>query len=499
MKLENYLELGWGVILLDGKRPCDPGWPTSPALTLSEIQNRLVENPKLNLGIRTGSVSGGLVVLDVDPKNGGNESWDKLNVLYPFTGPYVKTGSGGRHFYFTSKIPIRNSVGKLGLGIDIRGEGGQVVAPPSIHPETKQPYNWRVSPLDVGMREFPEVFINILSQTAKKLNNQVSFEDDVIEGGRNQFLTSLAGSMRRKGMGVESIRLALNQENIERCDPPLDENEVRTIAESVGRYEPEAPARQDISILTPLPTQDIPLIKWSEITNIKIPQIITIPTGIPCIDQYTDGGLGIGEVSMVIAQQESGKTTFGCFVGANAAAKNYPVLHVFYEDDLRNIWQRYSARNISKNAPLFLLEGNKTEVIAGIPLIERKLQESGAKLVLIDYLARIVEMGDDRHSVKHALMSLGSLAKRYSCHIMIFDHVLIHHTPGVAFSYRMENWEVSEAKMYKSMIVSVMLGFKRDRMQKQYIYITGMKMKRKANELFSKIQVDWATANFQEG
>lgn len=56
------------------------------------------------------------------------------------------------------------------------------------------------------------------------------------EGGRNAGLTRLAGAMRRHNMGVEAIAAALQVENVQRCDPPLDDEEVRRIAESIGRY-----------------------------------------------------------------------------------------------------------------------------------------------------------------------------------------------------------------------------------------------------------------------
>ena len=67
-------------------------------------------------------------------------------------------------------------------------------------------------------------------------------------GGRNAMLTSVAGSMRRRGMGHPAIEAALLAENAQRCDPPLDEGEVRKIAGSVSGYAPAAPTfRTDAS------------------------------------------------------------------------------------------------------------------------------------------------------------------------------------------------------------------------------------------------------------
>lgn len=92
--------------------------------------------PRANVGIRTGTESG-LVVIDIDPDHGGNESFDQLLAEHgPLPDAHtVRTGSGGRHFYF--KHPggtVQNDTGRrLGPGIDIRGDGGYIIAPPSRH------------------------------------------------------------------------------------------------------------------------------------------------------------------------------------------------------------------------------------------------------------------------------------------------------------------------------------------------------------------------------
>jgi hypothetical protein len=91
--------------------------------------------PTANVAVRTGAASG-LVVLDVDPDHGGLASLVELQRtqggLPP--SPAVRTGSGGRHYWFAHPGDhVRNSAGLLGPGLDIRGDGGYVIAPPSIH------------------------------------------------------------------------------------------------------------------------------------------------------------------------------------------------------------------------------------------------------------------------------------------------------------------------------------------------------------------------------
>jgi len=91
--------------------------------------------PEANVGVRTGAISG-LVVLDIDPDHGGETSLGELVDAYadlPATLE-VRTGGGGRHLYFAhpgGRVP--NSAGALGTGLDVRGDGGYILAPPSRH------------------------------------------------------------------------------------------------------------------------------------------------------------------------------------------------------------------------------------------------------------------------------------------------------------------------------------------------------------------------------
>jgi hypothetical protein len=98
--------------------------------------------PSANIGVPTGNESG-IVVLDVDPDAGGSESLAKLELAggpVPMTAR-VRTGGGGIHLFFRYPMgtEIRNSAGLLGPGLDVRGEGGYVVVPPS---RTRGPYQW---------------------------------------------------------------------------------------------------------------------------------------------------------------------------------------------------------------------------------------------------------------------------------------------------------------------------------------------------------------------
>ncbi len=97
--------------------------------------------PRANVAIRTGAASG-LVVLDIDPEHGGEETMSRVLEEHgdiPL-GRVIRTGSGGRHLYFRHPGgTVRNDTGRrLGPGVDIRGDGGYAIAPPSQHASGRQ-------------------------------------------------------------------------------------------------------------------------------------------------------------------------------------------------------------------------------------------------------------------------------------------------------------------------------------------------------------------------
>jgi len=102
--------------------------------------------PNANIAVRTGADSG-LVVIDVDPVHGGLTAVAELQRRHgdlPPT-PAVRTGSGGHHYWFAYPgVHVPNSAGRLAPGIDVRGDGGYVIAPPSLHPSGS--YWWEATP-----------------------------------------------------------------------------------------------------------------------------------------------------------------------------------------------------------------------------------------------------------------------------------------------------------------------------------------------------------------
>ena len=124
----------------------------------TRIEAMIAAVPSGQLAVRTGTISD-LLVVDVDPAHGGADSLAEL-VAEGLTPPTacVRTGSGGWHLYYRhpgGTVPSRPMPHRP--GIDIKADGGYVVAPPSIHPRTKRPYEWL--PGGTPVREMPPALV----------------------------------------------------------------------------------------------------------------------------------------------------------------------------------------------------------------------------------------------------------------------------------------------------------------------------------------------------
>lgn len=203
-----------------------------------------------NIGLRTGAASG-VIVIDVDPRHDGDATLAALEAQegdLPDTLTAI-TPSRGLHLYFrhpgAGSYRVPNSASTLGAGLDVRGDGGYVVLPPSRRPDGA--YKW----LDEGVpvADLPawllgRVAVAVAGSEPGGVNGSgrsgthtgAADGEPIPYRQRNTTLASLAGSMRRRGMTAAEIEAALRAVNAARCVPPLAEPEVAKIAQSVGRY-----------------------------------------------------------------------------------------------------------------------------------------------------------------------------------------------------------------------------------------------------------------------
>jgi hypothetical protein len=134
-----YAERGWYVFPLAprGKEPVTPNGYLDSTLDPNLIRQWWQRIPDANLGVATGK--SGLAVIDIDSLEGAAH-WARIEAHHgPANTLMAETGRGGIHLIYAGTIP--STANRVAPGIDTRGDGGYIVAPPSIHPNGT-PYRW---------------------------------------------------------------------------------------------------------------------------------------------------------------------------------------------------------------------------------------------------------------------------------------------------------------------------------------------------------------------
>ncbi len=243
---ETYRARGWSVVPVRprDKRPLVP-WREYQQRRAgkTEISGWFERCPDANIGVVTGQVSN-LVVIDIDPRHGGEESLRRLEKRHGPLPPTLtaKTGGGGRHLYFAAPadpVPLRSRVGIV-EGIDVRAEGGMIVAPPSIHPSGRE-YAWiddEKTPQDPAA--LPRWMVSLIRRRSDHPGHDAHHwrrlaADGVDEGERNSAIASFAGHLNWCGVDPDVIRELMLCWNRVRARPPLDDAEVVRTIESIRR------------------------------------------------------------------------------------------------------------------------------------------------------------------------------------------------------------------------------------------------------------------------
>lgn len=198
------------------------------------------EYPAANIGVRTGRASG-LVVLDVD----GDDGFESLRGVERQHGALpkttsVKTPRGGAHFYFRhpgGEIPC--SAGRLGVGLDVRGDGGYVVAPPSIGPNGNRYEPDEVAPIAMLPAWLRDLIVPP-ERTQRALVPAQTWvgmvRSGLAEGERNAGLARLTGHLLARGVDANLVlELALLVNG--RSKPPLSDAEVEKVVLSIAGRE----------------------------------------------------------------------------------------------------------------------------------------------------------------------------------------------------------------------------------------------------------------------
>lgn len=366
--------------------------------------------PQANVGIRTGE---GLTVLDIDPRHGGNTDFLEYREGETIR---VATGGGGEHLYYRSDIPIRNSAGVLAPGVDVRGEGGYVVAVPSLHVSGDH-YQWS----DEGTDDIAPLPVRLTEQCAQR---RVSAEHQVnttryVEGGRNDALTSLGGSMRRRGLTEAAIRSALREQNRAACRPPLAESEVDQIARSVAQY----------------PTEDAPAVsadiwEWGTAHDVLRSHLdppvwlceqLELGPGRP-FGLWGYGGTGKTYIAQRLALSVASGQPF-----LNLPVTKGRVRHVSWEMGRRAVRERYRA--LERGMGAHITEGLEVSTHPSIYLNSEGAEEiflkefDGYDLVILDSLRRACPGEDENSSaISNFLDVLTRVSERTGATFLLLHH-----------------------------------------------------------------------------
>lgn len=239
------LKRGWSIVPVAerGKRPLVLWEQFQHArASAAEVGRWFRRWPNANVGVVTGSISG-IIVLDVDAKHGGAASLRALEKRY---APLPETvtalsGGGGRHYYFTHPGSELHNRAGIAKGLDLRGDGGMIVAPPSIHPSGR-PYAWQDThaPDEIALARLPAWLLALARGGSAGTGHPLPYWRSLVrrgvgEGERNSTIASLAGHLLWHDVDPDVVLELLLSWNQARCRPPLSDDEVAQTVQSIVR------------------------------------------------------------------------------------------------------------------------------------------------------------------------------------------------------------------------------------------------------------------------
>ena len=291
------------------------------ATTDEQTVRRFFRGTNKMIGIATGELSGGLVIVDLDKdaqkgKDGLAvlREWEKEHGAFPKTVQVI-TPRGGRHLWFRGHG--FSSATAIYDGVDIRANGGYACAPPSVRSDGKE-YRFEagcsldeasIAAIDKNVEAF------IRSGNTKKQSDKEKepfrVPDLIEEGHRTDMLIRLCGSLRSKGLTDEAIRAAVMAENESRCVPPLSDAEMeKTVFPCLSREwsiaapytgNNQAPKPKPSTVLTCLDDVEEQSVDW------------LIPRFMPR-----------GEITLLGGDGGQGKSFCWCAIAAGVSRGEYP-------------------------------------------------------------------------------------------------------------------------------------------------------------------------------
>lgn len=236
-----YWSAGLPVMPVRGKAAFLTGWQNYSDAMPTEAERRvwLAAHASMNLGLPLGPASG-LFMIDIDTTD--PELMKKIEAELP-PSPWRRFGSKGAALAYRYSQDIKNFKIKGADGamiVEGLGRKQQIVCPPSIHPDTGNPYTSDTNLWEVlnQLQELPTDIASRLRRTlgvdneARSASNTIRAGGKIAKGGRHDALTSEAGRMRNAGLTGPVLGAALHMFNEINCDPPVEERQVDAIVRS---------------------------------------------------------------------------------------------------------------------------------------------------------------------------------------------------------------------------------------------------------------------------
>jgi bifunctional DNA primase/polymerase-like protein/AAA domain-containing protein/primase-like protein len=411
-----------------GKHPRTPQGVKDATTDQETIRRWWMDFPEANIGIATGWKSG-LVVLDVDPRHDGDDSLSQLERKYGELSHTVEvlTGGGGRHIYFRHPGgPIKSKA--IAPGLDIKADGGYVVGPPSEHISGRT-YEWESSshPEDTPIAQLPPWLLAMLTKVSAE-KSAIPALAKIPEGTRNTTLASLAGTMRRKGMTAKAIEAALVQENAQRCNPPLSEHEVKSIAASIAQYHSQSDAQINsrLQLLPDRTNRAIQHPKGFRFTELKA-LLMEPEEDRPWL---VEGLFPMAGFSIVTAKPKVGKSTLARNLAlAIARGEKFmnrntvrgAVVYLALEEKRPEV-QRHFQRMGAQEEPVFVHVGAAPE--EAVNELALAIVQHKPVLAIIDPLLKLVRVtnANDYAEMSKVLEPLIELARTSGCHLLCVHH-----------------------------------------------------------------------------
>lgn len=427
-----YANIGLAVFPLieKDKRPLTANGFKDATTDPAKIEEWWAIHPNANVGIATGQVSGGLVAIDMDvdkekDKDGYHTftKWCDDNFLILPDSWLSITGRGGYHLFYKSAFPVPSKIGWL-EDVDIRADGGYVVAPPSIHPNGTR-YEWEQAPDEYELitsddTEVEFIFNSVLVDNKAGKAEPLKVPEEIPEGHRDEYMFKLACKYQAMGMSDSEMMAALMVANKERCKPPLSDKEIQKKLKQAQKYQ----KGEVVSVNADTVAQR----KTYNKTGRKIEESITEnDLEMPTLENFQErdkewlipGYMPKGCVTLLCSDGGIGKTTIWC----DTLAAFTTGRTTLFDKALEIPFQTGEKRSV-----MYFSKEDPTEEI-----LKRKLREAGADQSKI----RCFGLDDERLSkIWYGSLLLEKLVEKYKPDIVVFDTLQAFLPDGVDMAKR---------------------------------------------------------------